>query len=199
SKIRELNILLSRESGFKYSDSQLATHDLKILPGADIHIHPEIPQLIEEEKILLIGGKYILLEFPDYFLFQGFKEFIIKLKSMGITTIISHPERNNMIQKNKEILYNLIKEGVLSQVTAMSITGEFGGEIQKFTETLLKSGLVHIIATDCHSTEKRPPILSKAIEVASKIIGEDRVIMMVEKIPGAVIEGRKMGKIELEF
>jgi protein-tyrosine phosphatase len=77
----------------------------------------------------------------------------------------------------------------------MSITGEFGKDIKKFTKTLLTKNLVHIIASDAHSKDRRPPILSRAVAEAATLIGKDQAEMMVKKIPQAVITGRK---IEIE-
>jgi len=105
---------------------------------------------------------------------------------------LSHPERNAMIQRNSKLLYKLIQAGALSQVTAMSITGEFGRDIQKFTKKLTHKDLVHIIASDAHSKDRRPPVLSRAVEATAKIIGSERAEMMVKEIPQAVIEGRKV-------
>jgi len=98
-----------------------------------------------------------------------------------------------MIQRNSKILGKLIEAGALSQVTAMSITGEFGKEIQKFTKKLFKQKLVHILASDAHSKDARPPVLSRAVAEAAKIIGNDRAEMMVKDIPQAVVEGREVG------
>jgi protein-tyrosine phosphatase len=66
--------------------------------------------------------------------------------------IISHPERNVTIQKNISVLSRLVKAGALSQITAMSITGDFGTRAQKTSKEILKSGLAHVIATDAHSS-----------------------------------------------
>jgi protein-tyrosine phosphatase len=94
------------------------------------------------------------------------------------------------IQRNSKILYELVQAGALSQVTAMSITGEFGRGIQRVTRKLITKDLVHIIASDAHSKERRPPILSRAVREAAKIIGTDRAEMMVKEIPQAVLEGK---------
>ena len=137
--------------------------------------------------------RYILLELSDYFLFPQVKDCIRKLREKNIVPILSHPERIAMIQKNYKLLRELIQAGALSQVTAMSITGEFGKNIKKFTKTLLLKNLVHVIASDAHSKDRRPPILSRAVAEAATIIGQDQAEMMVRKIPQAIIEGKEVG------
>lgn len=190
-----------------------------VLPGSDIHFQPDIIDQIKNNTILLLNQSppsasgnfsiqnpkskiknpgtrnYILLELPDYFLFPQVRDSIIQLKEHGIIPVLSHPERNAMIQRNSKILRKLVEAGALSQVTAMSITGEFGKEIQKITKKLLKKNLVHVIASDAHSKDSRPPVLSKAVAEAARITGNGRAEMMVKDIPQAVVEGREIAEL----
>ena len=65
----------------------------------------------------------------------------------------------------------MIRMGCLGQVTAMSLTGGFGPEVKQLAEDLLIHRLVHLIASDAHSTDHRPPILTPAVKAASKWVG----------------------------
>lgn len=44
----------------------------------------------------------------------------------GLQPILVHPERNSAIIENPDILFDFIEQGVLSQITASSVTGHFG-------------------------------------------------------------------------
>jgi protein-tyrosine phosphatase len=134
---------------------------------------------------------YLMVEFPEYFIFPSVKGLLSEIFRRGIIPIISHPERYHQIQDNRTMLSELVKEGALVQITAMSLTGEFGKGIKRCAENLLEHGLVHIIASDAHNSEVRPPILSKAVEAASTIIGYEKAVKMVTSIPQNVIEGRR--------
>jgi protein-tyrosine phosphatase len=81
--------------------------------------------------------------------------------------------------------------GCLGQVTAMSLTGEFGPEIRQIAEKLVKKRLIHIIASDAHSAGRRPPILSSGVKAAEKIVGKKEAQKMVTEYPQAILEGRK--------
>jgi protein-tyrosine phosphatase len=108
----------------------------------------------------------------------------------GITPVITHPERNLMIQQNAGIVYDLVIMGALCQITAMSITGDFGEIPQKSAAILLERRLVHVIATDAHSADYRPPLLSKAVEAAANILGNyEEAERMVRDVPAAIIAG----------
>jgi len=176
--VKKLNKLL-KEKGL----------NLTIFPGHDAHIQPELIEDIKQGKVLTInnGKKYVLLELPAKSVPSYVEECITKLKSNGITGIISHPERNYQIQQNLHIIEKLIQAGALLQITAMSLTGGFAAPAQKIAIRLLKQRLVHIIASDAHSEDKRPPILSLAVKKAAKFIGERNAGEMAYTVPLEVI------------
>jgi protein-tyrosine phosphatase len=55
---------------------------------------------------------------------------------------------------------------------------------------LLLHRLVHVIASDAHSIEGRPPILTPAVKAASKLVGEEEARRMVTEYPRAILDGR---------
>ncbi len=165
--------------------------DLRILPGAELHINEGLGESIKKGYALTINNskKFILLELPFFFVPPGTDKFIFSLKSIGIVSIIAHAERITKFQKNPEILGQLVKLDTLVQVTAQSLTGDFGSRERKCSEWLLKHKLVHFIASDVHSLKGRPPILSRALEKAANIIGEVEAEALVYKNPSKIING----------
>jgi len=178
-------------------DSELRTPNpnlsFKILPGADVHFSSDILQRYERGEVVTVNdqGRYLLVEFA----FQGIpyqaEEVLFRLMTGGIIPIISHPERNMEIGQNPKRYYEMIRMGCLGQVTAMSLTGDFGSGIKRIAEKLLSKRLIHIIASDAHSTDGRPPILSSGVRAAEKIVGKEEAQRMVNEYPQAVIEGRR--------
>lgn len=166
--------------------------NVKILAGSNIHLDSMLSRRLNLGELLSINDnhRYFLLELPDYFLFNPVKKFIANLREKGITPIITHPERNMLIQGNIDILCEFIQEGALSQITAMSLTGGFGKKVKALAQTFLRRHLAHIIASDAHSSAQRPPILSAAFKGASKIIGHENAWKMVSETPLAIIEGK---------
>ncbi len=179
-RVEELNL--------KLKEIQL---DLEIFPGAEVHINEEIADDIESGEVLTInnGKKYLLLEFPFSLTWSWIDKFIANLKFAGITSIIAHAERITKFQKKPEILKDLIRYGALVQITAQSLTGEFGSRERKCSEWLLKNKAIHFIASDVHSVRGRPPVLSRALEKAAGIIGEAEARALVSDNPEKVING----------
>jgi protein-tyrosine phosphatase len=204
SKLQQLNNALMKfgvqSSEFVVKNSDSMTQRLndpmtgfKLLPGADVHFSSDILQRYEKGEIVTVNdqGRYLMVEFA----FQGIpyqaEEVLFQLLTKGIIPIISHPERNMEIGQRPKRYYEMIRMGCLGQVTAMSLTGEFGSGVRRIAEKLLTNRLIHIIASDAHSTDGRPPILSAAVKAAEKIVGKEEARKMVTEYPEAVIEGKK--------
>ena len=51
-------------------------------------------------------------------------------------------------------------------VTAGAVLGNFGARAKSRSERLLKAGLVHIVASDAHDVDRRPPQLGAAVNNA---------------------------------
>jgi protein-tyrosine phosphatase len=113
------------------------------------------------------------------------------LLARGIIPVISHPERNLEIWQRPLRYYEMIRMGCLGQVTAMSLTGGFGHGVRRIVEMLIKKRLVHVISSDAHSVNGRPPILSEAVRAAEKILGKEEAQKMVNEYPQAILEGKR--------
>ena len=184
-----------REPGVQ--DSNASTHPridaFRILPGADVHFSPELLELCENGEVVTVNdaGRYLMVEF-DY---QGIpfhaEEVLFRLIARGIIPIITHPERNLEIGQKPQRYGEMIRVGCLGQVTAMSLTGGFGSGMRRVAEKLLKNRWVHIIASDTHSIDGRPPILSVAVRAAEKIVGREEAQKMVTEYPQAILDGRR--------
>ena len=182
---------------FGVQDSGASTHPridlLRILPGADVHFSPNLLQLCENGEIVTVNddGRYLMVEFDFMNLpYQG-EEVLFQLIAHGIIPVITHPERNLEIARAPKRYFKMIKMGCLGQVTAMSLTGEFGPEVKRVAERLLAHRLIHFIASDTHSVRERPPLLSPAVREAEKMVGREEAQRMVTEYPRALLEGRR--------
>jgi protein-tyrosine phosphatase len=111
---------------------------------------------------------------------------------MGITPIVTHPERNMMLIRKPEMVLRLAKMGCAIQVTANSFTGRWGTGARKMCEWLIQRDAVHIVASDAHDLRSRPPILSAAWEVVGQMYGEDLADVLFRANPEAVIYNKAL-------
>jgi protein-tyrosine phosphatase len=164
---------------------------LTILPGGDIRVDERICQLLKADKILTLadGGKYILLELPHEH-FIDIEPLLIELSSMGIQTIISHPERHHVLAKQPKILHKWLKHSTHLQVTTSSLLGEFGSMPFETAWYLLSSGLAGLVATDSHDLNRRRPCMTTAFERICKKLGRTIARVVCVENPLRVLEGR---------
>jgi protein-tyrosine phosphatase len=166
---------------------------IKILPGNEVHISHNIAQQAKTNRVTKINRQnYMLVEFPQLTVPVGADELFYQLLLQGVNPILVHPERNSQIQSHPSMVAQYIERGVLIQVTAMSVTGEFGPVAKATADVLLRHNCVHFLATDTHRTSRRPPILSKGRDAAAAIIGEQLARALVEDNPFAVINGEPL-------
>ena len=186
-RLKELNAVLM------HSALDTRHSALRILPGADVHFSSDILHRYEEGEIVTVNdqGRYLMIEFESQGIPYMAEKALFQMLTNGIIPIISHPERNMEIGKEPRRYYEMIRMGCLGQVTAMSLTGEFGPKVMKVAEKLLAHRLIHIIASDAHSVRRRPPVLSSGVKAAEKIVGEEEARKLVTEYPKAVIEGRR--------
>ena len=57
-------------------------------------------------------------------------------------------------------------------------------------EILLRNRLIHVIASDAHTSGNRPPVLSQAVDIAAEIMGSyEDAERMVTDVPAAILSG----------
>ncbi len=152
---------------------QLYNIPLIIHLGQEVRIHRELLQSVERNDILTLDhrGKYLLLELPSNYIPTYTMDVIYELLVKEIVPILVHPERNRRLYENPSILFDLVKMGTLTQITAGSIIGHFGKNVKKFTEQIIGHHLAHFIANDAHNTQKRGFFLQNAFYTITKKFG----------------------------
>lgn len=156
--------------------------DLKILPGQETRIYGEIIEGLEQNEVLPLNdqGNYVFVELPSGHVPRYTTQLLFDMQMKGYIPIIVHPERNQEIIENPEVLYQLVKKGALTQVTASSVTGHFGKTIKKFTNQLIEANLTHFIASDAHNTTSRGFKMVEAYNTIQKNFGTDMVYLFRE-------------------
>ena len=145
--------------------------DITLIPGSEVMIIPELPQLVEKGEILTINdaNQYLLFELPFMEIPSYTEQVIFELQLKGITPIIAHPERNRKIAADPEVLRNLILKEVLVQVNAGSLAGLYGQDIKSTAEKMVQHKLVHFLGSDAHSLSGNPTNLNEAVSILNKL------------------------------
>jgi protein-tyrosine phosphatase len=167
---------------------------LRVLPGADVRIQPELAHKIRRGDVLTLAdrGRHVLLELPHE-VYIPLDRLLADLRGAELVGILSHPERNRGLQRQPDLLPPLVRQGALLQVTAESITGGFGARAQRCSEWLIRQGLVHFVATDAHGIASRPPLLRQAFHRVTQLAGEEAAVKCFCLNPARLASGAEIG------
>jgi protein-tyrosine phosphatase len=162
--------------------------------GGEVRLGEEIVTMVMEERVPFIGelGGYriMLLELPHSHVPVGSDKFVAWLLKQKIRPMIAHPERNKDVHHDLNKITPLVSMGCWLQVTAGSLTGNFGEPSRKRAVQLLERGWVNILASDAHNLDHRPPELEPGRRAAAAIVGEKESWKLVRDTPLAIVDGR---------
>jgi len=164
---------------------------LRVLPGGDVRIDPELVALVSSGEVMTLADKHqhVLLELPHE-TYIPLQPLIAGLDACGIQSILSHPERNQGILADPTLVDRLIDGGCLMQITANSITGRFGDQPRKLAEKMICEHNVHFIATDAHTTRSRRPEIIPAFNRTCDLVGIELATTWCCHNPRRVVDGQ---------
>jgi protein-tyrosine phosphatase len=175
----------------------LAAHgiSLEISTAGDVRVDERLPDLLAAGVVSTIGdsGRHVLLELPHE-VFVDPLPLIGRLGESGIQAIMTHPERHRYLDGPFDRFARWIDCGAVLQITAGSLTGDFGRRAFDQAWRLIEAGLVSIVATDAHDAINRRPCLTTAIDSLVGAVGREVARMICLENPLQIWEGRRVGQ-----
>lgn len=168
---------------------------LKVLPGADARIDERMASLVESGELLTVAdrGAYLLVELPHDALVPP-RRLLADLKSIGVRAILTHPERHELLRNSEAAMQEWLAGDALLQVTTGSLSGAFGPEAQAAAIDWVDRGMVHIVASDAHGMDRRPPCWTEALAVLAEITDEESVRRLCIDNPRAIVRAGGRGR-----
>jgi protein-tyrosine phosphatase len=162
--------------------------------GCDFHLSYENVQdaLTRPDWYTIDGGKYMLVELSNYGIPHQIEEYFSKLGDKGIRAIVTHPERNPILQHDKQRIIRWVEQGCIVQVTGSALTGSWGERAWRTAAWLLEKQAVHVLATDAHDTRNRIPVLSTARKEIEEVYGKELAFALVDGNPRAIVNGQPL-------
>jgi protein-tyrosine phosphatase len=132
---------------------------------------------------------YLLVEFSDFLIPKTTDQIFARLMRAGLRPIVTHPERNQLLQRRLPELEAWVAQGILIQVTALSFLGRFGRTAKRFADDLMVHGLVHFVASDAHDTRWRTTDMTEARRYVEKQYGNEAAERVFVENAQAVLAG----------
>jgi protein-tyrosine phosphatase len=163
--------------------------ELDLRLGCDFHLSFEniASAMQDSDRFTIAGTDYLLIEFSDFAIPPAIFDAIRRFLVVGLKPIVTHPERNMIMQRQPETILRLAKMGCAIQLTANSFTGRWGEGARRTCDWLIERQAAHIVASDAHDLKSRPPILSAAREAVTRQYGAELAAALFTANPQAVI------------
>lgn len=121
----------------------------------------------------LNGTQYVLVDFSDEEEQQRISDGLDQLLNAGYRPVLAHVERYRTLFGQLKMIRTFQDNGVLLQVDAQALLGNFGFMIRRQSKAMLSAGLIDLIGSDGHDLVHRPPELSKCFQYIQKKCGTD--------------------------
>ena len=167
---------------------------LRIGLGCDFHFSYDNLQdaLVQPKRYTIEQTKYLLVELSNYSIPAQITDSLQLLLEKNLVPILTHPERNPILQKNMQRVLEWVSHGVIVQVTGSALTGHWGDVVLQSAVWLLKHKAVHVLASDAHDIKRRVPGLSSARRAAAELVGEEVAQALVDRNPRAIVNDKPL-------
>lgn len=161
--------------------------DLELRGGAEVAM-TEVAELEQAElaRLRLGGGEWLLLEPPFAPIATVLEGIVQDVQRRGNRVLLAHPERCPAFHRDPRLVRTLVREGVLTSITAGSLVGRFGGTVRRFALALVEEELVHNVASDAHDVAERAPGIASELEQAGL---SPLAEWLTEAVPAAILDG----------
>lgn len=167
--------------------------DLKLYLGNEIYFTDNIIRLLEEGKATSINNSnYVLFEFPLNTKPMNIYDVVYDMIGAKIVPVLAHPERYAFVQKEPELIYDLIQSGVLMQANYTSILGRYGEKAQLIVRKFFENNMIHFLGSDVHKPGTIYPHVPDAITEIGAIVGEKKLEELTTINPRLALENKRI-------
>ncbi len=175
----------------RFAREGIATADgtpLELRWGAEVALTAVAELAVSElERLRLGDGPWLLVEPPFAPLAPNIDGILLALADAGHRIVLAHPERCPAFHRDRALVERLVAAGMLTSVTAGSLTGDFGKEARDFALWLAREDLLHNVASDAHDALRRAPTTIAPALAAGHLT--ELGPWLTQEVPAAVLAG----------
>ena len=186
-----------------YENLQAKNININLYLGNEIYLSENIIKLLEEGKASTINDtSYVLFEMPLNAEPMNLYDIVYQMLQYKLVPILAHPERYSFVQKDPELIYDLIQKGVLMQANYGSIIGQYGEKAQIIVKKFLENNMIHFLGTDVHRQNTIYAKIPEILVELTELIGENKLKELSDTNPRLVLHNKKIdieepSKVEL--
>jgi len=143
-------IILDKLEIVKSELINVGVSDVKIKAAAEYMLDEQFCKKLEDNDLLTLKDNIILVEMSYFNAPFNLYEIIFEIQNKGFKPLLAHPERYNFYHNDFNSYYKLKKSGCLFQLNLLSLTQQYGKNVQSTAFKLLKENLYDFVGTDTH-------------------------------------------------
>ena len=162
--------------------------DLMIYLGSELFYGGDILEGLQKGQLhTMVGSTYVLIEFPFGRDFHYIQQALNLLQTGGYRPILAHFERYECLFDRLDRIRELVESGIYMQINTTSVTGRQWKLGRDYIKKAIRSGYIHLIGTDAHNADIRPPLMQKCAEHLFKKYDENLAQKIVFENPNRII------------
>lgn len=164
--------------------------------GNEIYMSENMMNLLIDGKASTINNSsYVLFEMPLNAEPMNLYDVIYSLQENKLIPVLAHPERYSFVQKEPELINDLIEKGVLMQANYGSILGQYGEKAEIIVRKFLEANMIHFLGSDVHRQNTIYKKIPQALEEIRNIVGDEKLEELTTKNPKLALNNKR---IEIE-
>lgn len=166
---------------------------LELYSGMEVYMDENaVSRLKKQELLTLNNTRYVLIEFPFQEELWMANEYLQALQENGYIPVVAHLERYACIQRHPQAAFEWAENGCVLQANKGSFLGSFGNQVRDTAISLLAHNLVHVIASDAHSSGQRNPSMGNIARFLEKTVSERYRDVLLWENPLRILNGREI-------
>lgn len=162
--------------------------DMELRRGQEVMLDVPDPDL-SDLRVHLAETRYVLVEWPRLTVPPGTAEVLARLRDMGVTPVVAHPERYRGMSERLRLADVWRREGAVLQVNYGSLVGRYGAGPRAVAFRLLEQGWVDCLSTDFHGRPHQELFFQNAREVFEARDAADEFELLAAVNTGHVLDG----------
>lgn len=138
---------------------------LTVFATAEVMVFPGLVAAWQAKQLVSFAdrGQYLLVEMP-HTIFLDVLPMARELGPLGVRLILAHAERYVEFLHDPGRVEALIEQGALVQASSGSVARPANGRDEKALKEWFRRGVVHLLGSDGHGAERRPPRMAEAYQ-----------------------------------
>lgn len=174
------DFLKRRDKSFNDLMRALPPGSPTLIPAAEVFISEFLFNNENIDELRIGNSNYVLIEHPFSSSFsEGSYDRLMNLYcDYGVRPVLAHIERYRALMEDVYKLEDYIDMGCLTQVNISSFS-DSQKKVKKKLFNLLDTGHIHLIGSDCHNLDNRPPSYSNGVREIIEKSGQEAINVLM--------------------